>query len=131
MIRELCALAPDVLAVRLMLIVGALILLALLWWAQSAKDHPFDIRDVLMDQSTGKASLNALILLAMAALSSWVVVDRQNDGSDDVTTLLLGVLGIFVAGRVGAQVVATLKPQEPATTEEPVIHPPKPKVTPK
>ena len=87
-----------------LLFAGGTIIILALWVAQKSH-HPFDLRDVLMDPGTGKASLNALILSIMAALAIWVVIDRESDGRDDVTTLLLGVLGIFVTGRVGAQLV--------------------------
>ncbi len=95
------------------LTVGAIAVLCLLW-AMQRSGHAFDIRDALMDSATGKASLNAIILFGMALLSAWVVVDRENDGKDDVGSILLGVLGIFVTGRVLAQGVSAFKPTDEA-----------------
>lgn len=82
-----------------------------LYRAQRDKRHPYDVRDTLMDAATGKASLNAHILAAMAVMAVWVCIDRSNDGKD-VDSLVLGVLGIFVVGRLGAQAVSTFKPKE-------------------
>ena len=100
----------------------AVLVLIGLWTAQKST-HPFDIRDTLMDAQTGKASLNALILALAFALSTWVVIDRENDGKDDVPELLLGVLGIFVLGRLGAQTVAAFKPgpEAGATVEQTIV----------
>ncbi len=92
----------DVHFVRLLLAIGGVLILGALWAAQRSK-HPFDLRDTLMDPASGKASLNALILAMMAALATWVVIDRENDGRDDVGSILSLVLGIFVVARLGAQ----------------------------
>jgi hypothetical protein len=108
----------DSIFVKLVLIGGMLFLIVGIWMAQRS-NHPFDLRDTLMDQSTGKASLNACIILMAFLLSLWVVVDRENDGKDDVPNLLLGVLGIFVLGRLGAQGINAWKnPTEPGATVE-------------
>lgn len=89
--------------------VGGIALLIFLWSAQKSR-HPFDIRDVLMDPATGKASLNALIIAVFALLSCWVVVDRELQLTTDVPTVLLGVLGVFVTGRAVAQGINAFKP---------------------
>ena len=88
---------------------GAILALLFLWSFQRSA-HPFKIEDALMDPATSKASLNALILALMASLAAWVVVDREIAGKDDVSSILLGVLGIFVGGRVMAQGINQFKP---------------------
>ena len=71
---------------------------------------PYDVRDVLIDTATGKASLNAHILAGMAIMSGWVCV-TNDDPSALLVQLILGVLGIFVVGRLGAQAVSKLGPK--------------------
>lgn len=101
-----------------LLLIGVLLLAWAIVAAQRSK-HLFDVRDALMDPATNKASLNALIIVALVALSCWVVIDREIDGKDDVGAILGTALGIFVAGRVGAQVISTLnKPPEPGISTE-------------
>lgn len=107
----------DALFVKALFGAGLLLLLIGIWAAQRSR-HPFDIRDALMDGATGKASLNALILVTFAALSAWVVIDRENDGKDDVGGILATVLGIFVGGRVVAQGISAFKPVEPGSHVE-------------
>ena len=101
-----------------------IVFLCALWFivrAQRAEDHPYDLRDTLMDAATRKASLNAHILAVMALMATWVCIDRSNNGKD-VDNLVLGVLGIFVLGRLGAQGIAAFRP--------PADNPPPPPETP-
>lgn len=79
-----------------------------LYVAQRSR-HPFDVRDILMDSATGRASTNAVILVGMALLSAWVVVVRQMADKDDVGSILGTVIGIFVGGRVAAQGISALE----------------------
>ena len=72
-------------------------------------DNAFDLRDLLLDHRTGRASVDNFVLLIMAAMSAWVVVDRSNQGKD-VETLLLGVLGIFVVAREAKRFTASRAP---------------------
>ena len=72
-------------------------------------DNNFDLRDLLLDHRTGRASVDNFVLLLMAAMSAWVVVDRSNQGKD-VETLLLGVLGIFVVAREAKRFTASRTP---------------------
>ena len=72
-------------------------------------DNAFDLRDLLLDHRTGRASVDNFVLLLMAAMSAWVVVDRSNQGKD-VETLLLGVLGIFVVAREAKRFTASRTP---------------------
>jgi heme O synthase-like polyprenyltransferase len=72
-----------------------------------ARNNDYNVVDILMGPNK-RASLTNHILLAMALLSTWVVVDREIDGKDDVTTLLLGVLGIFVVGKTATAVTDIL-----------------------
>lgn len=98
--------------------VGGLVVLVGLWAAQRSK-HPFDIRDVLMDPATGKASLNSLLIAMMGGLSIWLVVDRELGGGrpdDGVAALLPTILGVFVGGRVLAQGISAYKATQPGPT---------------
>lgn len=105
---------------QIALAAGVILLLLLVWSAQRSK-HAFDWKDMLMDPTTNKASLNAGILALMAMMALWVCVQRSSDGKD-VDTLVLGVLGIFVTGRLGAQGIAAFKraPDAGSTVEETV-----------
>lgn len=94
---------------QIALTVGAVLVLLGLWRAQKSS-HVFNVFDMLINPSTGKASLNAVTLAVMALLAVWVTVDREQQGKDDVPSLLAMVLGIFVAGRVGAQAISAFKP---------------------
>ena len=78
-------------------------------------DNSFDLRDLLLDHRTGRASVDNFVLLLMAAMSAWVVVDRSNQGKD-VETLLLGVLGIFVVAREAKRFTASRTPPPPVDT---------------
>ncbi len=60
--------------------------------------NPFDAVDLLIDHTTGRASLDKAVVLWGAVLSNWVVVDQVNRDKDP-TTLLLGILGIFILKR--------------------------------
>jgi drug/metabolite transporter (DMT)-like permease len=104
--------------IRWLLLGGIILLIVAFWAAQRSNKHPFDLRDTLMDASTGKASLNACVLVLFAFISAWVIIDRENDGKDDVGGILAMVLGIFVAGRVVAQGIAAYRPIEPGATVE-------------
>lgn len=78
--------------------------------------NEYNIVDILMGPNQ-RASLTNHILLAMALLSTWVVIDREMDGKDDVTTLLLGVLGIFVVGKTATAVTDIInRPEKPKET---------------
>jgi hypothetical protein len=81
----------------------------LLAWAAQKSDHAFDIRDTLMDPATGKASLYACTIWLTLLMSLWICIDRANDGKD-VDNLVLGVLGIFVLGRLGYQGLEKFRP---------------------
>ncbi len=76
---------------------GALLLLMLLRWHLDSRNR-YDVRDLLLDHGSGRASIDKHILLAMAVLSIWVVVVRTLAGKD-VETLLLGVMGILIVQR--------------------------------
>jgi len=77
--------------------------------------NKYNVVDMLMGPND-RASLANHILLGMALLSCWVVIDREMDGKDDVSTILLGVLGIFVTQKIASIVAdATNKPTESST----------------
>jgi hypothetical protein len=90
-----------------------LVFCVLLLWALNRGDSPYFFRDLLLDTATGRASLDKHILLFFAALSCWYVVTRTlND--NEVDTVLLGVLGIFVVQRGATQAInAFKKPEDP------------------
>ena len=99
----------------LLLIFGLLFAWGMYRFNRNQKND-YNIVDILMGPNK-RASLTNHILLAMALMSIWVVVDRSNDGKD-VDTLLLGVLGIFVVGKTATAVTDILNRPDP---------PPKPK----
>jgi hypothetical protein len=71
-----------------------------------AQDNRYDLWDLVMER--GRADLNKHIIAAFAVLSIWVIVFLVQKGKD-VETLLLGVLGIFVANRAITSVTNTIK----------------------
>jgi len=92
-----------------MSLVNAILLIfgLLFAWAMyrfnKARNNDYNIVDILMGPNK-RASLTNHILLGMALLATWAVIDRELDGRDDVTTLLLGVLGIFVLQKTATAV---------------------------
>ena len=94
-------------------IMGLIYIIFLLSRLHSDPDSPYDIRDTLMDQQTGKASVDAHVLVFMAVLSAWVIVSMVLDGKP-VDTILLSVLGIFVVGREAKRLTNAWKPPPPA-----------------
>jgi hypothetical protein len=79
-----------------------------LMYSANKSDNPFRLVDLILEGDPPRASLNKLTLAIFALLSVWVVVIAAMDNKIDpaVSALLLGVLGIFVVGRLGAQGVA-------------------------
>ena len=94
------------------LLIGLAIYSVVILHALHRADNSFDLRDLLLDHRTGRASVDNFVLLLMAAMSAWVVVDRSNQGRD-VETLLLGVLGIFVVAREAKRFTASRTPPPP------------------
>ena len=80
---------------NLALVVWSAIVLMTLWRWQRDKANAYDLRDLLLDHATNRASVDKHVVLGFAALSGWVVVSRQLDGKE-VETLLLGISGIFI-----------------------------------
>ena len=91
------------------LLIGLAVYSAVLLVRLHRADNSFDLRDLLLDHRTGRASVDNFVLLLMAAMSAWVVVDRSNQGKD-VETLLLGVLGIFVVAREAKRAINSRTP---------------------
>ena len=91
-------------------IAGALYLL----WRFHVGDSSYDFADLLLDHTTGKASLDKHILAAMAVLAAWVVVIRTWQGKD-VDTLLLGVLAVFVVQRGATKLIDTMGTKQGGT----------------
>jgi hypothetical protein len=66
-------------------------------------DNCFDVLDLLVNDQTRKADFSKISIIVFAALSVWTVVTLvQRD--KPVTDLLLGVLGVFVVGRVASNI---------------------------
>lgn len=101
------------------LLIGLLLALVYVWKLQLS-NHPFDIRDTLIDTATGKASLNACCVWIMCWMSVYVCV---NPDIKDKDGLVLGVLAIFVGGRVGAQAIKAFSPPTPADPAQPRKNP--------
>jgi hypothetical protein len=105
-------------------LLGVLVLVSL--WAlyraqRNSGKHGYDIRDMMMDAATSKASLNAHIIAAMAVMAIYVCVVRANR-NEDPTNLVVSVLGIFVLGRVAAQGISAFKPPEAGGTKQITEH---------
>jgi hypothetical protein len=105
-------------------LVGALCFAWMMYRFNRSQRNRYNVVDILMGPND-RASLTNHILLAMAGMSIWVIVDRSNDGKD-VDTLLLGVLGIFVIGTTAATVTDIIN-RAPPSEDPPVKTPPKPK----
>ncbi len=86
-----------------LVICGALAAVVLFRWHLD-RHNRYDLRDLLLDTVTHRASLDKHILIGFAALSGWVVVVRQLAGQE-VETLLLGVLAVFVAQRAAGAAI--------------------------
>ena len=99
-------------------LIGALCFAWMMYRFNTNQKNRYNVVDLLMGPNN-RASLTNHILLAMAGMSVWVVVDRSNDGKD-VDNLLLGVVAIFVVGKTATAVtdIISRPPPEP---------PPKPK----
>ena len=101
-------------------LIGALCFAWMMYRFNSDHKNHYNVVDILMGPNN-RASLTNHILLAMAGMSIWVIVERASAGKD-VETLLLGVLGIFVIGKTATAITdAVYKPPEV---------PPKPKAEP-
>ena len=100
-------------------LIGALCFAWMMYRFNRNQANLYNMVDILMGPNN-RASMTNHILLAMAAMSIWVVIDRSNDGKD-VDTLLLGVLAIFVVGKTTTAVTDIINRVPPAV-------PPKPKV---
>jgi hypothetical protein len=72
--------------------IAAVILL--LWRAQRNADDPFDVLDLVMENS--KASITKIAFLSAFVMTSWVVVDCQIKH-----TLTEGIFGLYLAAWVG------------------------------
>jgi hypothetical protein len=100
------------------LVISGLLVLFLLGRWHADKKNPYDVRDLLMDQTTRKAALDKHILLWFAGLSGWVVVTWTLDGKN-VETLLLGVLAVFIVNRAATKAVDAYVATRPEGSEEP------------
>ena len=93
------------------ILLGLVVALLVLWTLNRRQTNDYHILDLLMEGEPKRASVNNHILIGFALLSVWLVIMRTFDHADtipeSVDTLLLGVLGIFVVGRVAGQAVYT------------------------
>jgi hypothetical protein len=92
------------------LVVAAMVVIVILGRWHADKKNPYDVRDLLMDHTTGKAGLDKHILLWFAGLSGWVVVTWTLHDKN-VETLLLGVLGIFIVQRTASKAIDSFAPK--------------------
>ncbi len=95
-----------------------ILILCFIWmmYRFNRNNREYNVVDMLMG-SDGRASTTNHIYWAFALLSMWVVVDRELKSKDDISTILLGVLGIFVAKQAATQIAETMnKPDAPSTT---------------
>lgn len=78
----------------------------------------FALVDLVMEGAPPKASLNKLTIIVFAGLAVWVTVMSvlENRIDPNVSTFIVGVLGIFVLGRVGNQAVDRFS-SRPARTQ--------------
>lgn len=76
--------------------VAAAALFGIYRW-QMREDNKYDVMEMLMKD--GRADLSAHLIVVFAGLSIWVVV-QQALAKQPVTELLLGILAIFVGGKV-------------------------------
>jgi hypothetical protein len=92
------------------ILLGLLVALLALW-TLNQRTNDYHILDLFMEGEPKRASVNNHILIGFALLSVWLVIMRSFDYAntipESVDTLLLGVLGIFVVGRVAGQAVYT------------------------
>lgn len=81
-------------------VAGMLIAITIIMYVLNRGKSKYYARDLLMN-AQGKADLDKHILVVMALMSVWVVVVKTLGlyKGDDVTTLLLGILGVFVGKR--------------------------------
>lgn len=84
--------------------------LAILYRWHRDPNNVFDALDFVMQD--GHASLDKLVVLGFALLSGWVVVKHELDGND-VSALLLGILGIFILQRSATKAMDTFGPKPP------------------
>lgn len=99
-------------ALLLLLLVGGVWMI----YRYNKLNERYNVVDMLIG-GDGRASVGNHIQLSFAALSMWVVVDRELAGKDDVSTILLGVLGVFVAKQAATQITEAMnKPTEPIST---------------
>lgn len=98
-----------------------ILILGFLWMMyrfNRASGNTYNTIDILMGPGN-RASLTNHILLMFGLLSVWVVIDRELDGKDDVSTILLGVLGVFVTKQTAQAITEALnKPTESSETTE-------------
>ena len=93
-------------------LIAVLLFVLLLTRFDRKRGNSYQFSDQLLDPVTGKASLTAHILWAMALMAIWVCIDRSIDGKD-ADTLVETVLGIFVLGRLGQRGIDAWRPPPP------------------
>ncbi len=89
--------------------VGALAIFGMYRWQMRA-DNTYDVMDMLMKD--GRADLYAHITVASFGLAVWLVV-QQALAKQPITELMLGVLGIFVAGKAAGGFSDAMKQRGP------------------
>jgi hypothetical protein len=88
---------------NLILVVAAGFALLTLWRWTSDKRNVYDVRDLLLDHKTNRASLDKHVVAWFSGLSGWVIVTWTLEGKN-VETMLLGILAIFIVQRTANKV---------------------------
>ncbi len=114
-LRAVMALMYGISWVNVALIIAFIVVIRIIWKLEKDPNNRFDVVDLFLDQRTNKASSSAIIVMVMAGMSVWAVVTLiQRD--KPVETILLGVLGIFVAGKAVTSVWGQPQPETTTTS---------------
>lgn len=90
-------------------------------WFHYRRGREYDVLDILIDQQTKRASLDAHVTMLFALLACWWIIDRTM-ADVDVGSKLVDVLMIFVIYRAANKAINAYSQKPPA----PVIVPPAP-----
>lgn len=86
----------------------AYFLFVIIRWHLSKAYRNFSLIDAVVDHSTNKVSLDGLVVACFALVSIWVVVVYVLN-EKEVSELLLGILGIFIAGNAAKKITEAVR----------------------
>jgi CDP-diglyceride synthetase len=99
----------------MMLILGVSLLIL---WKWHKSDNEFDLQQLIVDNTSGKLSIEKFLLVAAFTLSSWLIVGLFN--KDKMTENYFGMfLGAFVAARAVSSGLTVLKDTKSPTPPVP------------